>query len=637
MAVVQSIAGLVDLQPNWTSTASYGSLAMYDSYSYAYSYLYRTQPNVRTCVDFIARNVAQIGLHTFRRLSETDRQRLRDLDHGMAWTLAHPNPWTTPYRLIEGMVADFGVFFNAYWWKVKGVDGRVQLVPLRPEMVAVYGDLLPTGYDVGFETQTKHLDPGELVHFRGYNPANRTVGLSPLETLRRVLAEEFATGEYREHFWKNAARQSAVIERPLDAPEWSPTSRARYTAEFEAMYSGGANSGKTIVLEEGMKLNKNSFSAQESEYLQGRKLTREECARAYHIPLPMVGILDNANFANMREAHKQLYQDCLGPILAMIEDEIDLQLLPEFPNSDGVYVEFNIQEKLSGSFEEQAQSFQSAVGRPWMTPDEARARLNMPSLGGDADQLATPLNVLIGGQASPRDSAPKGLLLGTKAAEGDIDPTLPELRGRHMEKWAEVLSRFFGRQQSAIIGRVREGAGIETVWSDGERWDGELSADLLRLSSATALVWARYMAEQMDIELDEARMESYLAASASNAAVAINATTHNQVATALSDEVPKDAVKRLFEIAAGSRAREISRSRVTSMANFGAHEGAKQAGLSKKTWQVNSGNPRDDHAAMNGMTIGIGELFPTGQRWPGDPAGGAAEVANCKCSIRFSR
>ena len=52
-----------------------------------------------------------------------------------------------------------------------------------------------------------------------------------------------------------------------------------------------------------------------------------------------------------------------------------------------------------------------------MTADEARARFNMPSLGGDAAQLVTPLNVLVGGQASPRDSAPPKGLVGQKALD----------------------------------------------------------------------------------------------------------------------------------------------------------------------------------------------------------------------------
>ena len=40
--------------------------------------------------------------------------------------------------------------------------------------------------------------------------------------------------------------------------------------------------------------------------------------------------------------------------------------------------------------------------------------------------------------------------------------------------------------------------------------------------------------------------------------------------------------------------------------------------LETKTWRTHSGNPRPSHKAMDGMTIGIREKFPTGQRWPGD-------------------
>jgi hypothetical protein len=40
-----------------------------------------------------------------------------------------------------------------------------------------------------------------------------------------------------------------------------------------------------------------------------------------------------------------------------------------------------------------------------MTRNEARARVNLPQVDG-GDDLVTPLNVLIGDQASPTDSAP---------------------------------------------------------------------------------------------------------------------------------------------------------------------------------------------------------------------------------------
>jgi hypothetical protein len=76
---------------------------------------------------------------------------------------------------------------------------------------------------------------------------------------------------------------------------------------------------------------------------------------------------------------------------------------------------------------------------------------------------------------------------------------------------------------------------------------------------------------------------------------------------------------------------------VTSAASFGANEAANAGGLRTKTWRVNSTNPRDGHAALNGVTVGIRDKFPNGMRWPGDPAGGAENNANCLCSVVFGR
>ena len=640
MAVVQSATTLVDLQPGWWPITRYGSLRLYDQYTCDYATIYRTQPNIRTCVDFLARNIAQLGLHVFRRVSDTDRVRLTD--HPLARVLARPLPAdskVTYYRLIEALMSDLGIYFNAYWLKIRIDDAPAGLLRIPPIYVTVKGGLVPTGYELKLGGPPKKIKPSEIVHFRGYNPESAISGLPPLETLRRILAEEHAAGDYREHFWQNAARMHGIIERPAGAPEWSEMARTRFKIEFEALYSGGENSGRTAVLEEGMTWKDSSFSPEQAEYLAGRKLTREECARAYHIPLPMVGILDNATFSNIKEQHKNLYQDSLGPWLRMIEQDIELQLLPEFDDTAGVYMEFNIEEKLRGSFEEQTKALQSAVGRPWMTANEARARMNLPALDG-ADTLVTPLNVLVGGLASPRDTAPKFAQLGTGTKALDVH--IQELRERHEQKWREGLMRHYRRQEAAILSRVPESAGksdIGGVWWDEERWDRELYEDLLPLNILTAETWAGIVVGALEADIDEdvmnRRMRPWLEKHSEVQAAYINAAMRDQLEVALRDPEPRDAVKALFEQALTAWTARQAMSAVTTAQNFGAMEGAKASGVGQKTWQVNSSNPRPDHAALHGMTIGIRDRFPNGLRWPGDPAGDASQNANCQCSVRF--
>ena len=50
--------------------------------------LWRTQPHLRTVVTFLARNIAQCGLHIFERVDETDRRRSRV--NPLAQALADP-------------------------------------------------------------------------------------------------------------------------------------------------------------------------------------------------------------------------------------------------------------------------------------------------------------------------------------------------------------------------------------------------------------------------------------------------------------------------------------------------------------------------------------------------------------------
>jgi hypothetical protein len=373
-------------------------------------------------------------------------------------------------------------------------------------------------------------------------------------------------------------------------------------------------------------------------------LTREECARSYHIPPPLVGILDHATFSNITEQHKSLYTDTLGPWLEMIQQDIELQLLPEFDDVDGVYLEFNIAEKLKGDFKEQTSALQSAVGRPWLTADEARGLMNLPSLGGDAAELVTPLNVIVGGQASPNDSAPPPdsvtppkQLPAPDGKRRGLGSYAPQLRARHQQQWTAALSHHYQRQAATIISHVPKGrkADLGGVWWDTDRWNAELYTDLFKLNILTAGQWAQRLAFQLDIEVSEEIMLPWLEEHSRIQAEAINTRTQAAVMEALRAEDPPGAVRQVFDVAGTAWATEQAVSAVLAASNFGSGEAARVGGLRMKTWRTNSASPRSAHALMDGETVSMDENFSNGMRWPGDPTGGAENNANCQCSVDF--
>jgi len=640
--IVQSKSSIVEYTNlEWTRPLfSASGSTFYDGYAYDYATIYRTQPNVRVCVDFLARNVAQLGLHVYRRLENNDRERLRD--HPFAKLIERPLPpeyKVTRYQLISNLMGDLGIYHNAYLLKIR-INGQISgLLRVPPYLVRIEGGLYPVQYYIDFASGSVELDPKEIVHLHGYNPESSTLGLSPLETLRRVLAEEHAMGDYREHFWKNAARMSGIIERPADAPEWGEAARQRFKQEFEALYSGSEGSGKTAILEDGMVWKQASFSAEESEYLSGRKLTREECARAYHIPPPLVGILDHATFSNIKEQHKSLYTDTLGPWLAQIEEDFELQLLTEFEDSDGVYVEFNIAEKLQGDFSEQTASLFSAVGRPWMTANEARARMNLPRVEF-GDDLVTPLNVLVGDPTlgalgSGEENEVESQEPKAKAKNRGIEILLPEQKEKYTQEWKKTLTRLFNRQQASISSKLKMAPDINTLW-DGERWNQEATADFTKLGSETFYTWADAMATELGYKLAETDYEDWIYNNARIFAEKLNQSTAYGLEEALRSENPLDEVKKYFAYAVAVRAGMIAISKVNQLMNVGTWMAARDGGAMTKTWMLGAGgNHRHSHIAVAGETVGIRDRFSNGLRYPGDYQGSAEETVNCGCYLRY--
>lgn len=583
--------------------------------------MWRTQPYLRTVVTFMARNIAQLGLQTFERVDETNRRRVRD--GALPGVLGRPNRVTTSYELIYALVADLALHDAAYWLFSDDPDQRIVRLPV--DWVSPKGGdaLGPAYYEVRANDRGESVAiPAEnVLAFHGWHPSALYGGSSPLNALREILAEQVQASKYRENVWKRGGKVGAVLSRPANAPDWSDEARKQFKADWESNFTGdGPRTGGTPMLEDGMELKRVDFSATEMQFIEGSRLALNTCASVYHINPTMIGLLDNANYSNVREFRKMLYGDTLGPVIAQIEDRLNAFLVPRFDSRPNLYVEFNIEEKLQGNFEEQTTALQSSVGAPWMTTNEARAIRNMPAIEG-GDSLVVPLNVLKGGQASPTDSAPPKALdrgIHFKAAN----------TSRHASKAEQVLATFFGRQQASVLGKIASGSD----WWDAERWDRELADDLFPLAHSIAATLGKAEAERLGFKdgFDADQTINFLKAVAARYASTVNKTTKAQLDTALAaDGEPAD----VFTKAKDSRAAGVGLMVATFAAGFATVEAAKQIARTNnvtpvKTW-ITGPNPRPEHAAMDGETVAIDEPFSDGNDWPGGEPG-------CNCDVTIS-
>lgn len=639
MTTIISETNLITMPANWWTNANNITLSSVRSdYTFDYLAMYKNHMNVRICVDFLARNIAHLGLHVYTRKEDNDRERVRD--HRAVQVLKQPLPSkfkVTQFQLVESAVADMLISGNGYLLKHRNGDGEIIALQRVPYMLmSVKGELVPTKYKIGYIE--KEYKPEDIIHFRFYNPENSTIGVSPLEGLREVLAEEWEKSKYSSGFWRNAARISGVIERPLEANEMSEAAARNFRQQWQEMYAGEDNSGKTALLEEGMVFKPMSFSPKETEYIESRKLNREECARAYHIPPPMVGILDRSTFSNITELHKSLYMDVLSPMCARLEDDWDLQYLSEFKDLKGAYTEFNIDEKLQSDFSMQLESLRQSVGVPYMTPNEGRAILNLPRLKNPmADTLVTPLNMatpeMVMRQQQNKDETPK---IETKASAESILPEYPDLDKEHNEKWHKLLVNVFTRQRDAVLPKAKMDK-LDVLW-DKERWDREVSEDFLKLAEETAWAYADAFAGQLGAEYKREWMEKWLQENARIAAEYINASTYDQLAKAMQGENPVDAIKEVFASALAVRAVQLAEDRRAMVESYVEAKIADAVdSVIGKIWTVRSNNPRPEHEKMNGEFIEKREVFSNGLQYPRSYKGSAKDNANCKCKVTWVR
>ena len=613
--------------------------------------LYATQANLHAVVSFLADSVAQLPLKVYRRDGENDRQ--RDRDSVAAKLLWRPNGDQTSYEFINGLAVEFLLMGCATVWILPDADSesgyQLRIIPREwitdTDRETNYApDVLKVRTGNG---GTIELKRNEFVQFRMYSPGNPGGYQSPIAALRQTLTEQVQAEKFRTEIWRSSGRFNAYITRPKDVAPWDDETKRKWLTAFrEGWGQGGGNSGKMPLLEDGMEIKPYQFNAKDAQYAEAKQLSREDVAAAYHVNPSLIWHTTTQTYASAKDNARALYADCLGPTLQMFQQRINSFLLPMIGADPTLYVEFDLKEKLKGSFEERASILQASVGGPWMTRNEARADNNLPPVDG-GDDLITPLNVLTGGQASPQDThmdaqepvtiQPTELSCG--CAQCKAKPEQIRVKARSSkeedERMAEVLAKFWKRQADSVLPKLGAKA---ARWWDENRWNDELADDIEPVINDVADAHGEETASAIGFEYNGAQTRKYLREMAKGRAKAINEATYRRLEEAIESEDEEQTPAHVFEVRENKDAALFGRALALAAAGWAATreapQQAEQHGIERtveKMW-VTGENPREEHAMMNGQTVPIDEPFSNGCFWPGDENGDPETTCGCNCS-----
>jgi len=585
-----------------------------------YAWIYTNSPAVRTVVDVLVRNIGQLDLRLYEEISEDERH--PDPTHPAALSLRYPNEETPADAFIRSLIKDFLIFDDAYAVISPASGGQINLNWVPAHMVEVRGSSLfrAEGYRV-WRIDGTWLDfpPDQMLHWHGENPLDPRTGLSRLDTLRAVIAEDAALQQATVELANAGLTEPAWVFRPLEAPQWSNEARRGFE---EDLTNRMRRRNKTpVVLEEGMELRSFGVNPKDAEMMAVRRWAIERVAAVYGVPLGMVGLADN-----LAEAQTQFYSDTLPPYCEEFTKMLNQRILVRvYDWTDGCF-EFNLDEKLMG--DERLKTLVAASGRPVMTTDEARAKLNLPPIGG-GDELVTPMNVIVGDNPKPSPQVmgpqdPNGPPQDGSGRQSDTPAVPPKALTKatfHPAQQADLGRQLqnIDRSKSVVVkhyNRLQRGL-MAKAQTDWEVWDKRFSDNINELMQEIVRTEGSIYAFKLGGQFDMNRVRNYLAATADGFAKALNDTIRSEIAEfGVKDALAlRDRHIESFGAALGAKATMWAR-----------EEAAKQSPEPEsrvKTWVPDT----QRHAEFGGMTV------PLGSRWPAGFAPGTAPGCRCTMTI----
>jgi HK97 family phage portal protein len=287
----------------------------------------------------------------------------------------------------------------------------VNLVVLDPLSVEIRRNAL--GRKMFIVTGEKDaLSSAEIVHITDLLEPGALRGVSRVTKLNNALGVASALQSYAATFFGSGATTSGVIEFP--GPLLTKEQAQTLQEGFDSRHKGWKKAHKTGILSGGAVYKQTTVPNDSAQFLESRRFSVEEIARAFNIPLHMLGVPDTASYASVEQNAIQFVTHTLRPYVEKLEWAYT-QLLP-----NPAYIKFNVNGLMRGDYATRIQSYSVGSQAGFLSVNDIRRMEDMRSvLGGDAYRV--PLaNVNLSAADLPEQEGK--IAMATKLINAGFDP-----------------------------------------------------------------------------------------------------------------------------------------------------------------------------------------------------------------------
>lgn len=374
---------------------------------------------VFSCVTLIASDVSKLRMYVAQRAKDGTWQ---EVAYSAVFSdlLRRPNPYQNWMQFIETWILSKITRGNTYILKIRNRKGRVvRLYVMDPDRTSV---LVSDAGEVFYRFMQDNLSEvdssgltvpaSEVIHDRYNCFFHPLCGLPPLYASGLPATQGIEMQTASAKFFKNQARPSGMLTANGAI---SNETAERLKAAFEANYTGD-NIGKLAVAGDGLKFEKITMTADETQMVEQLKLSADMVCATYHVPKYKV-MGEAPNYNNVESLDQQYYSQCLQPYIEAIEVLLDEGL--NVP--DNQWLTFDLDMLLRMDSKTQMDVITSGVKGKVMSPNDGRKKLNLKSMpGGDnvfLQEQDYPMK-LLADRAPPADKS-------TPAAAAPATPATP--------------------------------------------------------------------------------------------------------------------------------------------------------------------------------------------------------------------
>nr|WP_207716749.1 phage portal protein [Clostridium beijerinckii] len=200
--------------------------------------------------------------------------------------------------------------------------------------------------------------------------ANRSI-------LSESLDSSLKSQNYLNKLFSNGLTNKIVVQLTSDIKEEKELKKVQ--EKFDRIYT---NNGRVFTIPAGYNVQPMNLSLSDAQFTELRKLSKEEIASSFQVPLSKLGIMRDTAVSEEQDNIKFL-TDCLLIIFEQIEQEMDWKLLTQTEREMGYKIRFNINVLLRTDSKTQSEVISTYVKNGIYDLDYARDILGVQKIGGE--------------------------------------------------------------------------------------------------------------------------------------------------------------------------------------------------------------------------------------------------------------